>query len=298
MQRLTRAFEVGALALALAAAPIASTAADATGNALGARGSLVLKRAQSEGATTVTLIVASKPGQNGAVAERVAALGGTVRYREDDIDYLRVVIAIDKVKAVAALNERTGRRHQRARCRCPTRVRTARGARSSQPAPGAGTPRDNPYMPIGDIGAAQFMAAHPTWDGRGVTIGILDTGVTLDHPSLLTTSTGERKIIDWVTYTDPFDDDDPTWVDMAAQVSGRAVHVQRRRPTPRPPPERSASACSTSATRASAARSAATSIATAIPPAAAASSPCCGTRRRTGSGSTPTRTATSPTTWR
>ena len=58
-------------------------------------------------------------------------------------------------------------------------------------------------MPIGDTGAAQFTAANPTWDGRGVTIGIVDTGVTLDHPSLPTTSTGERKIVDWVTGTDP-----------------------------------------------------------------------------------------------
>jgi hypothetical protein len=64
------------------------------------------------------------------------------------------------------------------------------------------------------------MAANPTWDGRGVVVGILDLGVTLDHPSLLTTSTGERKIIDWVTYTDPFTDNDPTWVNMQAQVSG------------------------------------------------------------------------------
>ena len=89
-----------------------------------------------------------------------------------------------------------------------------------QPPPGATTPNNNPYMPIGDIGASQFMAANPTWDGRGVTVGILDSGVTLDHPSLLTTSTGERKIVDWVTYTDPFTDDDPTWVSMADQVSG------------------------------------------------------------------------------
>ena len=53
-----------------------------------------------------------------------------------------------------------------------------------------------------------------------MTIGIVDTGISLDHPSLTTTSTGERKIIDWVTGTDPVTDPDPTWINMAAQVSG------------------------------------------------------------------------------
>lgn len=47
------------------------------------------------------------------------------------------------------------------------------------------------------------MADHPTWDGRGVTIGPADLGISLDPRSLLTTSTGERKVIDWVTATDP-----------------------------------------------------------------------------------------------
>ena len=71
-----------------------------------------------------------------------------------------------------------------------------------------------------EVWPGQPFPLGPTWDGRGVTIGIVDLGVTLDHPSLLTTSTGERKIIDWVTATDPFIDGDPTWLDMQAQVSG------------------------------------------------------------------------------
>jgi hypothetical protein len=70
------------------------------------------------------------------------------------------------------------------------------------------------------------MAAHPAWDGRGVTVGILDTGISLDHPSLLTTSTGERKIIDWVTATAETGDGDPTWVNMQAQVSGATFTFQ------------------------------------------------------------------------
>jgi len=89
-----------------------------------------------------------------------------------------------------------------------------------QPAPGAGTLAVNPYLPTGDTGAAQFVAAHPTWDGRGTTIGIVDTGIDLDHPALRTTTTGARKIVDWVTGTDPLTDPDPTWVAMATTVAG------------------------------------------------------------------------------
>ena len=66
-------------------------------------------------------------------------------------------------------------------------------------------------MPTRDTGAAQFVQPHPTWDGRGVTVGIVDTGVDLDHPSLNTTSTGQRKIVDWVTVTHPSPDGDPSW---------------------------------------------------------------------------------------
>ena len=72
-----------------------------------------------------------------------------------------------------------------------------------------------------DTGAAQFVDAHPTWDGRGVTIGIVDSGrLRSTIPACSTTSTGERKIVDWVTGTDPLTDDDPTWLNMENQVSG------------------------------------------------------------------------------
>ncbi|MGM0578003.1 MAG: S8 family serine peptidase [Myxococcota bacterium] len=46
------------------------------------------------------------------------------------------------------------------------------------------------------VGARTFTEAHPTWDGRGVVIAVLDTGVDPSVPGLRKTSTGERKVVE------------------------------------------------------------------------------------------------------
>jgi hypothetical protein len=178
----------------------------------------LIAAARARGESTITLLIASSRGRNSSVAGAVSGLGGDIRYREDSVDYLRTKIASDATERVAALagveavdvDEIIPLDDPR-----PGNI----VAVIPQTAPGASTPNDNPYMPTRDTKASQFVAAHPTWDGRGITIGIVDTGVSLDHPSLLTTSTGERKIVNWVTGTDPRDDPDPTWVNMSLQVN-------------------------------------------------------------------------------
>lgn len=60
-----------------------------------ARGEVAAARARGD--TTVTLVVASMPGQNARAAALVQQLGGTIGYRDDDVDYLRVRLPVDSV---------------------------------------------------------------------------------------------------------------------------------------------------------------------------------------------------------
>lgn len=210
---------VGALVMAIGMANPASAASAGRSNKLGLTTQQQLDAARQQNRRQVTLIVAAVTGQNSTAAAAITSLGGRVLYRDDSLDYLRVTLDNGAVERVAALSSV---RYVDLDELLPMPDPRPEGIATlmPQPAPSASTPRANAYMPTQDIKAAQFVNANPTFDGRGVTIGIIDSGVTLDHPSLQTTSTGERKIIDWVTYTDPLTDNDPTWIDMSAQVSG------------------------------------------------------------------------------
>jgi Subtilase family len=179
----------------------------------------LLAQARAEGKDSVILIIASKDGANRDVVKGVEAEGGSILNRDDSLGYVLVRVATDKVEAIAALGGIQGIDLDEI---IPLEDPRPEGAVNPTPQtpPSAATPRVNAYMPTGDTGAAQFVNANPTLDGRGVTIGIVDTGISLDHPSLTTTSTGERKIVDWVTGTHPTADGDPTWVNMESQVSG------------------------------------------------------------------------------
>jgi hypothetical protein len=175
----------------------------------------LLARQIARGEHSTSLLIATPRYGTKAVAAKVRALGGSVAYRNNKLGYIRVEVPIRKADQTSRLS---GIQTINVDSVVPLSDPAPAGSQNPtpQPPPGIATPRVNPYMPTKDTGAAQFVNAHPTWDGRGTTIGILDTGVDLDHPSVNVTSTGQRKIVDWVTYTDPLTDGDPTWRSMTA----------------------------------------------------------------------------------
>nr|WP_205808569.1 S8 family serine peptidase [Micromonospora sp. HNM0581] len=206
------------------AAPAGPDAAQATpAEALDQHDAKLLAEAEAKKAPTVTMIVATDQGKAKDVADDLEDLGAAVTERYDTIGYVLAKVPTGKaVKAaklpgVAAidLDEKIQLPDPKPEVAPGTTGGKQGGTLSG---PGARTKADNPYMPTNETGAVKFVKQHKEWDGRGVTIGIMDSGVDLEHPALQETTTGERKIVDWVTATDPFED--PTWRPMLNQVTG------------------------------------------------------------------------------
>jgi len=56
-------------------------------------------------------------------------------------------------------------------------------------------------LPKADLGVSAFLEAHPEWNGRGIRVAVLDTGVDPGHPLLQSTPDGRRKLVDWYDAT-------------------------------------------------------------------------------------------------
>lgn len=201
----------------------------------------VLAEARANGLSKIVLVVASHAGKNPEVASALTGLGSEVRYRSDAVDYVSAIVPINRVEqiarwsTVAAIN--VDQTIQRSALSLDQEMQSQLDdtiGDSSVVPPGPKTPKENPYLPTRDVGAPQFIAAHNTFDGRGVTIGIIDAGIDLLTPELqqATALDGHaiRKILDWRAATDPFSDSLPLtapivgnkgdcqWVDMHSEV--------------------------------------------------------------------------------
>lgn len=198
---------------------------------LGSSDADLLAEAKADGDKNVTMMIATTPGKTEQVAEQLDAVkGGSVGRTYDKLGYVRATVptksADSAISAAAKLSSVQGiDLRQEIVLDDPSPV-SAKDTKSqattakTYPAPGKNTPAENPYNPSFETGAVDFVKQNPKADGRGITIGVLDSGVDLGHPALQKTSTGERKIVDWVTSTDPIVDGDGSWRPMTNSVAG------------------------------------------------------------------------------
>ncbi|MFD4029334.1 S8 family serine peptidase [Streptomyces sp. NPDC058637] len=215
-----------------ATAPVKPAATSGKGDKLGEADADVLAKAEAKGEKSITMMVATAPGATEKVAEQLDAVKGSVLGQTyDKLGYVRATVptatAEATIKAAQKLSSVYGiDLKQEIKLDDPTpagdRAAGAKQAKAtgSYPAPGKNTPAKNPYNPSFETGAVDFVKQHPKADGRGITIGVLDSGVDVAHPALQKTTTGERKIVDWVTATDPVNDGDGTWLKMVEGVAG------------------------------------------------------------------------------
>jgi hypothetical protein len=249
-RRVARISVAAGLAAALSAAgpipmafsadsPSATAPADGTVKSaaakLGSDDADLLAAAKADGDKNVTMMIATAPGSTEQVAQQLDAVkGGSVGRTYDKLGYVRATVPTAKADSAIAAAAKLSSVHaidlrQEIALDDPTpSADTASAAKSANKAtasttysaPNKNTPAVNPYNPSFETGAVDFVKKNPKADGRGITIGILDSGVDLGHPALQKTTTGERKIVDWVTSTDPIVDGDQTWRPMITPVSG------------------------------------------------------------------------------
>ncbi|MGR4849911.1 S8 family serine peptidase [Streptomyces sp. LARHCF252] len=224
----------GPIPLAFAAdGPGASAPADpdvkSAPEKLGSDDADLLAEAKADGDKTVTMMIATAPGKTEQVAGQLDAVkGGSVGRADDKLGYVRATVPTSRADSAIAAAAKLSSVHgidlrEEIPLDDPTpSADAAKGAKATgtYPAPGKKTPAENPYNPSFETGAVDFVEDRPKADGRGITIGILDSGVDLGHPALQKTTTGERKIVDWVTATDPVVDNDRTWRPMTTSVAG------------------------------------------------------------------------------
>lgn len=215
-------------------------AAKSSSDKLGSADAELLAEAEAKGEKSVTVMVATAPGATEQVAGQLDAVSGSVVGKTyDQLGYVRATLPTDRAEAALKAAVKLSSVHgidlkHEIKLDDPTPAGdTAKGAgtagaRAAYPAPGKNTPAKNPYNPSFETGAVDFVKEHPKADGRGVTIGILDSGIDVGHPALQKTTTGERKIVDWVTATDPVADGDGTWRRMSLDVSGPTFTVNGR----------------------------------------------------------------------
>ena len=155
-------------------------------------------------------LVAAEAGHTVQVAAAITAAGGHVDYEADDVGYLRTRIPLDAVESIAERPDVSA-----VDADAPITVLLPPGPTSLQPVmhtgPGAPAPNASPthkprtaadegpilhpYRPQTDMGLDALRRAHPLFDGRGVTVALMDPGPDFLLPELQHAKTLDGRVV-------------------------------------------------------------------------------------------------------
>ena len=207
-----------------------------------ARGELAQARARGE--SEVVLVMAAMPGRNARLAAAIEGMGGRIGFRFDEVDYLRAWVPLDRVEELVdhpdihsvdvSITNRSrsfGLADDAPELPGDESPSPAIGHLPAPGLPSADTiwppvlgdqPLSNRYSPLGDMRALEWREQNPTWDGRGVTVAMIDMLPDMLLPELQTARNldGEEvpKIAVYRNALDPEIEDNGWWLDMDDMV--------------------------------------------------------------------------------
>lgn len=194
-----------------------------------------LAQARARGESDVLLIIASMSGRNGQMASAIEDMGGTIQYRDDEVDYLRARVPLDRIEELTAkpalhsvdVSLTPGR--PRAFALADGEVGTApelplveavqaAAADTVWPLVLTDRPLTDRYHPWGDVRAREYLQENPTYDGRGVMIAMIDMNPDMLLPELQVAKNLDGasipKIAIYETALDVREEDDGRWLHM------------------------------------------------------------------------------------
>jgi len=193
--------------------------------------------AHARGDTALTVIIAAMPGATGQLAQTIKGMGGSIRFRDDQVDYIRARVPVDSVERLAhdpsvhSLDitmkgedrgfGASGTESVAPVDALPLAARPDTG--EAWPPKQSDYPLTHRYDPLRDMNGVAFRKQHPTWDGRGVTLALIDMNPDPLEPELQQALTLDgkvvKKIFTYETVVDPDDEDEGRWLRMTDQVT-------------------------------------------------------------------------------
>lgn len=199
--------------------------------------------AHAKGDKNVTVIIAAMPGATGQLAQLIQGMGGTIRFRDDQVDYIRARVPVDSVERLAhdatvhslditAKSADRGFGVSGTESFAPSdalplgpagRLNVLAAGDTVWPPKQSDHPITHRYDPLRDMNGVAFRREHPTWDGRGVTLALIDMNPDPLEPELQQARTLDgkvvKKIVRYETVIDPDDEDEGRWLKMTEQVT-------------------------------------------------------------------------------